>query len=163
MPSFEIISIGNELLSGRTLNTNLQTICKHLDDIGCEILRAFVVRDDTREISSTLNSCISSDSEWILLSGGLGPTYDDMTLSCVSSTLNLPLKINPLALEMIIQRYELLVEQKIIQSFVLTESRKKMATMPFGSIPLRNRVGTAPGILIKYNNNNIVCLPGVPD
>ena len=105
MPSFEIISIGNELLSGRTLNTNLQTICKHLDDIGCEILRAFVVRDDTQEISSTLNSCISSDSEWILLSGGLGPTYDDMTLSCVSSTLNLPLKINPLALEMIIQRY----------------------------------------------------------
>ena len=163
MPSFEIISIGNELLSGRTLNTNLQTICKHLDDIGCEILRAFVVRDDTQEISSTLNSCISSDSEWILLSGGLGPTYDDMTLSCVSSTLNLPLKINPLALEMIIQRYELLVERKIIQSFVLTESRKKMATMPFGSIPLRNRVGTAPGILIKYNNNNIVCLPGVPD
>ena len=52
---FEIISIGNELLSGRTLNSNLQTICQKLTDIGCNVSRSYVVRDDPTEISHVLN------------------------------------------------------------------------------------------------------------
>ena len=56
---FEIISIGNELLSGRTLNSNLQTICQKLTDIGCNVSRSYVIRDDPAEISHTLNLCIS--------------------------------------------------------------------------------------------------------
>ena len=159
---FQIISIGNELLSGRTLNTNLQTICNNLADIGCTVLRSYIIRDNCDEISWALNQAISSDSDWIILSGGLGPTYDDMTLSCTASTLNLPLELNEIALEMIIQRYKDLVDQNIIDSFSITDSRKKMALLPQNSIPLKNNVGTAPGVLIKYENKNIVCLPGVP-
>ena len=159
---FEIISIGNELLSGRTLNTNLQTICNNLADIGCTVLRSYIIRDNCDEISWALNQAISTDSEWIIISGGLGPTYDDMTLSCTASTLNLPLELNQLALEMIIQRYKDLVTQNIIDSFSITDSRKKMAILPKNSIPLKNNVGTAPGVLIKYENKNIICLPGVP-
>ena len=159
---FQIISIGNELLSGRTLNTNLQTICNNLADIGCTVSRSYVIRDNCDEISWALNQAISSDSDWIILSGGLGPAYDDMTLSCTASTLNLPLELNEIALEMIIQRYKDLVDQNIIDSFSITDSRKKMALLPQNSIPLKNNVGTAPGVLIKYENKNIVCLPGVP-
>ena len=159
---FEIISIGNELLSGRTLNSNLQTICQKLTDIGCNVSRSYVIRDDPTEISHVLNLCISSDSDWIIISGGLGPTFDDMTLSCISSTLNLPLEINDIALEMIITRYTDLVKKNIIESFSLTDSRKKMSMLPKNSIPLKNNVGTAPGVLIKYENKNIICLPGVP-
>ena len=159
---FEIISIGNELLSGRTLNTNLQTICNNLADIGCTVSRSYVIQDNCDEISWALNQAISTDSEWIIISGGLGPTYDDMTLSCTASTLNLPLELNQLALEMIIQRYKDLVTQNIIDSFSITDSRKKMAILPKNSIPLKNNVGTAPGVLIKYENKNIICLPGVP-
>ena len=159
---FEIISIGNELLSGRTLNTNLQTICNNLADIGCTVSRSYVIQDNCDEISWALNQPISTDSEWIIISGGLGPTYDDMTLSCTASTLNLPLELNQLALEMIIQRYKDLVTQNIIDSFSITDSRKKMAILPKNSIPLKNNVGTAPGVLIKYENKNIICLPGVP-
>ena len=73
---FEIISIGNELLSGRTLNTNLQTICKNLSDIGCSVSRSYVIRDDPEEISNTLKLSLNGDSQWIIISGGLGPTYD---------------------------------------------------------------------------------------
>ena len=160
---FQIISIGNELLSGRTLNTNLQTICNNLVDIGCIVSRSYVVRDNCDEISWALNQAISADSDWVILSGGLGPTYDDMTLSCTASTLNLPLVLNEIALEMIIQRYTDLVDQNIIDSFSITDSRKKMAILPKNSIPLKNNVGTAPGVLIKYENKNIVCLPGVPE
>ena len=159
---FEIISIGNELLSGRTLNTNLQTICNNLADIGCTVSRSYVIQDNCDEVSWALNQAISTDSEWIIISGGLGPTYDDMTLSCTASTLNLPLELNQLALEMIIQRYKDLVTQNIIDSFSITDSRKKMAILPKNSIPLKNNVGTAPGVLIKYENKNIICLPGVP-
>ena len=162
MTYFDVVSIGNELLSGRTTNTNLQTICKHLDNIGCQVLKAYVIRDKLNEISSILDLCRSSDADWIIMSGGLGPTYDDITLESVSFTLNLPLKINQIALKMIVQRYNILVEQKIIKNFILTESRKKMANLPIGSIPLKNRIGTAPGVLIKHNRKNIICLPGVP-
>ena len=159
---FEIISIGNELLSGRTLNTNLQTICKNLSDIGCSVSRSYVIRDDPEEISNTLKLSLNGDSQWIIISGGLGPTYDDMTLSCVASTLNLGLELNEIALKMIIERYNDLVRQNVIESFSLTASRKKMAMLPQESTPLNNDVGTAPGVLIKFKNKNIVCLPGVP-
>ncbi|MBH59452.1 MAG: competence damage-inducible protein A [Thaumarchaeota archaeon] len=159
---FEIISIGNELLSGRTLNTNLQTICNILSKIGYTVSRSYVVKDDCTEISWALKQAISNDSEWIIVSGGLGPTYDDMTLSCTASTLDLNLELNEVALEMIVRRYESLVAQNIIDSFSITDSRKKMAILPKNSIPLKNNVGTAPGVLIKYESKNIVCLPGVP-
>tara|TARA_B100000029_G_scaffold324890_1_gene317362 strand:- start:87810 stop:88640 length:831 start_codon:yes stop_codon:yes gene_type:complete len=159
---FEIISIGNELLSGRTLNTNLQTICNILSKIGYTVSRSYVVKDDCTEISWALKQAISNDSEWIIVSGGLGPTYDDMTLSCTASTLDLNLELNEVALEMIVRRYESLVAQNIIDSFSITDSRRKMAILPKNSIPLKNNVGTAPGVLIKYESKNIVCLPGVP-
>ena len=159
---FEIISIGNELLYGRTLNTNLQTICNILSKIGYTVSRSYVVKDDCTEISWALKQAISNDSEWIIVSGGLGPTYDDMTLSCTASTLDLNLELNEVALEMIVRRYESLVAQNIIDSFSITDSRRKMAILPKNSIPLKNNVGTAPGVLIKYESKNIVCLPGVP-
>jgi len=63
---------------------------------------------------------------------------------------------------MIIARYTDLVKKNIIESFSLTDSRKKMSMLPKNSIPLKNNVGTAPGVLIKYENKNIICLPGVP-
>ena len=123
---FQIISVGNELLSGRTLNTNLQTICNNLADIGCTVLRSYIIRDNCDEISWALNQAISSDSDWIILSGGLGPTYDDMTLSCIASTLNLPLELNEIALEMIIQRYKNLVDQNTVSYTHLTLPTKRI-------------------------------------
>ena len=147
---FQIISIGNELLSGRTLNTNLQTICNNLAVIGCTVSRSYVIRDNCDEISWALNQAISADSDWIIISGGLGPTYDDMTLSCTASILNLPLELNEIALEMIIQRFKDLVARNIIDSFSLTDSRKKMALLPQNSIPLKNNIGTAPGLSLIH-------------
>lgn len=160
--NFTIISIGNELLNGHTLNTNLQTLCKSIENIGGCILRAYIVKDDFDEISFALNNAIADDSFWIIISGGLGPTYDDITIEAISKSLELPLKINNDALDMLKVYYNKLLKTQIISNYNLTSERKKMALFPTGGIPLKNNIGTAPGMLLSNSDKNIICLPGVP-
>ena len=76
----EILCIGNELLSGITLNTNAHWISKKITKIGAYIRRVIVIRDDLDEIKLTLRDSLSRKPNWIIVCGGLGPTYDDKTL-----------------------------------------------------------------------------------
>ncbi len=152
--TFEFISIGNELLTGRTLNTNSQWLAQEITSLGGYVRRIITVRDDIDEIASALIDSLRRKTHWIILSGGLGPTYDDKTLEGVSRALNRELEINPKALEMVKEKYEGKAE--------LTEARIKMAKLPKDSEPLKNSVGTAPGVLLMYKRSKIVCLPGVP-
>ena len=160
--NFNIISVGDELLNGHTLNTNLHILCKSIENIGGFVSRAYIVKDDFAEISFALNNSISDDSFWIIFSGGLGPTYDDITIEAISKSLDLPLKINNDALAMVKAYYDKLLKTKIISNYNLTTARKKMALFPIDGIPLKNNIGTAPGMLLSTSNKKIICLPGVP-
>jgi molybdopterin-biosynthesis enzyme MoeA-like protein len=100
--------------------------------------------------------------DWIITSGGLGPTYDDVTLQGVARAVRRKLALNRKALEMIRRRYEELAREGAVESLELTPPRMKMAVLPRGAKPLENQVGTAPGVLLGVGGCWIICLPGVP-
>ena len=169
--SSEILCIGNELLLGTVLNTNAQWISKRIADAGGVVTRITVVRDNINEISSVVNETLVRDPDWLIISGGLGPTYDDRTLEGVAMALGTDLVLDEDAIEMLKRSFA-----RYLSSPKLNEVRLKMARIPKGSIPIQNPVGSAPSVLIdtsKFDNNinstgsgkhtKIICLPGVPN
>ena len=158
----EIICVGNELLIGKILNTNAQWLAKKITCLGLSVRRITVVGDDLDEIASAIREAIQRKPAFIITTGGLGPTFDDKTLEGVARALNRELEVNAEALEMIKKKYMKYVAEGRIEKFEMTPARVKMATLPKDARPLPNPVGTAPGVLIEYEDVKLVMLPGVP-
>ncbi|RLG06904.1 MAG: hypothetical protein DRN59_02220 [Thaumarchaeota archaeon] len=159
---FDIISIGYELLDGRVLNTNARWLAEQISRMGGRVWRVTMIGDDIDEISAVVRDSIRRRVDWVITTGGLGPTYDDVTLQGVAKALKRRLVLNRKAVELIRRRYEELAARGVVDSPELTPSRLKMAMLPRGAKPLENDVGTAPGVLLKAGRTRIVCLPGVP-
>ncbi len=152
----EIISVGNELLTGHTLNTNAQWIAKQVTSAGGIVERITVVRDEIDEIASSIRESLSRKVCWIIISGGLGPTYDDRTLQGLAKAIGQRLVLNEEAVRMLEHKYSRTLNP------TLTAPRIKMATMPARSKPLENPVGHAPAVMVKHGPCTIFSLPGVP-
>ncbi|MEM1514924.1 MAG: nicotinamide mononucleotide deamidase-related protein [Thermoproteota archaeon] len=159
----EIISVGNEILIGKILNTNAHWLARRLTSLGLSVRRITVVGDDLDEISSTIRESIWRRPAFIITTGGLGPTFDDKTLEGVALATNRGLGENREALEMIKRKYEQYVAEGMTERFELTEYRVKMARLPIGAKPLPNPVGTAPGVLLQHESVTLIILPGVPE
>ena len=157
----ELISIGNELLTGQTPNTNAQWIANHISDFGGIVKRIITVGDNIREISSILQTTLTRTPTFIITTGGLGPTFDDKTVQSIAKALNKPLELNEKALALVKERYRH-YEKTTSKTIELTPSRLKMAILPKGATPLSNPEGTAPGVLIHTDLSTIIALPGVP-
>ena len=153
----EILSIGNELLIGHTLDTNSYWIAKQLLQLGWTLQRITKIRDDLEEIKKTMRESLNRHPRVLITLGGLGPTHDDMTLKGVALALGRALELNPGAMRLVKQRYSSMNGQA-----KWTRYRKKMATIPRGSLPLPNPIGTAPGVLSYKTGTVIFSLPGVP-
>ena len=162
MDIYEIISVGNELLNGKTLNTNAHWLAKAITELGYFVRRCTVIRDDIEEISSAVRESFERRVDWLIISGGLGPTYDDKTLKGLAKSLDRELVLNEDALRMVKKKYTEIFDHGLLKTVELTPERLKMATLPEGSKPLPNPVGTAPGVLLRKGSMNIICLPGVP-
>ncbi len=159
----EIVCIGNELLIGKTLNTNAQWLAKRIITLGLNVRRITTIGDDVNEIADITKEALQRKPRFIITTGGLGPTFDDKTLEGIAKAANCPLQIHEEALKMIEETYQRYVKEGLVKEKVkLTSPRIKMATLPKGAIPLPNPIGTAPGVLLKRNNVTIIALPGVP-
>jgi len=159
---FEIISVGNELLIGKTLNTNAHWLAKMITELGGFVKRCTIIRDDVDDISFAIKESVKRGVNWLIISGGLGPTYDDKTLQGVAKALDRELIIDDDALKMVEKKYEYMADHGILKKAELTPARVKMATLPKGSKALPNPIGTAPGVIIDGGERKIICLPGVP-
>ncbi len=157
VPTAEILSIGNELLIGHTLDTNSHWIAKRLSKLGWILQRVTQLRDSQESIVSGIRESIRRKPTVVITLGGLGPTHDDMTLAGISKALNTPLNVNADALRLVEEHYRRLETHP-----KLTKYRTKMATLPHHSVPLPNPIGTAPGVSINKSGTTIYCLPGVP-
>lgn len=158
----EIICVGNELLIGKTLNTNATWLAKRVTSLGLMVKRIMVIGDDVDEIAKAIQEALRRKPEFIITTGGLGPTFDDKTLEGIAKGLNRRLEVNGKALKMVREKYEVYLKQGKIERVELTPPRVKMATLPEDSEPLPNPVGTAPGMMAKVKGASIVALPGVP-
>lgn len=158
----EIISVGNELLIGKTLNTNALWMAKRSTTLGIMVKRITVVGDDVDEISKVIRETLLRKPRFIITTGGLGPTFDDKTLEGIAKSLDTQLEVNEKALRMVREKYDAFVKAGRIEKAELTPPRVKMATIPKGAKPLPNPVGTAPGVMIESGDSVVIALPGVP-
>jgi nicotinamide-nucleotide amidase len=157
-----VIGVGTELLNGRTANTNAQWLCGEIYSLGGTVKRALTVPDDLGEISAAVRETVAGGPRWIVITGGLGPTYDDMTLRGVADALGVELVEDSKAKEMILFKLEEYREKGRMMSLDYTPERAKMALIPKGGVPLSNSAGTAPGVLFDVSGTLMACLPGVP-
>lgn len=159
----EIICVGNELLIGKTLNTNGTWLAKRVTSLGLTVKRIVVIRDELDEIAETVQETLRRKPDFIITTGGLGPTFDDKTLEGIARGLNRRLEVNEEALRMVRQKYVAYLEKTgKTEKIELTPPRVKMATLPEGARPLSNPVGTAPGVITEVEGTFIIALPGVP-
>jgi molybdenum cofactor synthesis domain-containing protein len=153
MFTIEILCVGNELLSGITLNTNAHWLAGKIAKAGGTVGRITVVNDDLGAISSAVRESLARKSDLLIITGGLGATYDDMTLEGVARALGRKVVLDGRAVQLLKSSYA-----KRNLHYKINKVRLKMATIPEGSTPIENAVGSAPSVMI----DNIFCLPGVP-
>jgi nicotinamide-nucleotide amidase len=158
----EIVCVGNELLIGKTLNTNAQWLSKRATAMGIAVERITVVADDVDEIASAVREALQRKPQFIITTGGLGPTFDDKTLEGVAKALSRKLKVNAKALQMIKEKYEAYARERRAEKVELTQSRIKMATIPEKTEPVPNPVGTASAVRADMDGTILFALPGVP-
>ncbi|HVO85817.1 MAG TPA: nicotinamide mononucleotide deamidase-related protein [Candidatus Eisenbacteria bacterium] len=158
----EIISVGNELLIGKVVNTNASWMAKRATSLGTIVRRITVISDDVDEISTAVREAIKRKPRFIITTGGLGPTFDDKTLEGLARALKQNLKVNEKALDMVKKRYEEYRKQGRMIDAELTAPRVKMATVPENAKPLHNPVGTAPAAIMNLRGTVLIALPGVP-
>jgi len=143
-----ILIIGNEILSGRTQDTNTVTLAIWLNSIGVKVNEVRVIPDDEKTIIDTLN-ILRKENDYVFTTGGIGPTHDDITASSVSKAFNLKYEIHEQAF-------------KILEAYYkpgeFNEGRQKMVWMPRNAELILNPTSGAPG----FSVNNVFCLPGVP-
>ena len=144
-----ILSIGNELLSGDTINTNAGWMGRNLTDIGCDICRQITVPDKKDSISNALTELVNLNPGYIICTGGLGPTHDDITAQSISKAFKVKYENHKEAFQILENYYG---------KSKFNDGRKKMAKMPRGSKLIYNPSSAAPGFIIK----NVISLPGVP-
>ncbi len=150
----ETIAIGTELLIGQISNTNARYLSEKLNELGINVYYHTVVGDNMKRILEVLNIA-KKRSKYIFLTGGLGPTQDDVTRDAVAQVADVPLKEDSKAKEKI----EAFFKSKNIPMPI---SNLNQALVPDGSTILANDYGTAPGFLLPFEESLIICLPGPP-
>ncbi|MBT3307401.1 MAG: competence/damage-inducible protein A [Alphaproteobacteria bacterium] len=143
-----IVIIGNEVLSGRTQDTNVQYLAQGLGELGVRLAEVRVVPDDEGEIIDAVNA-LKVRFDYVFTTGGIGPTHDDITSASVAKAFGVPLVRSHEAEALLRGRYK---------PEDITEARMKMATVPEGASLIDNPVSVAPGFQIE----NVFVLAGIP-
>jgi len=146
-PTAAILIIGNEILSGRTQDINVQFIAKRLADLGIKLEEVRVIPDVPGRIITAVNELRAAYSQ-LFTTGGIGPTHDDITSECIAAAFGVPWQHHPETFAMMAERMG--------ENF--NAARQRMATMPRGARPIANAVSLAPGFSI----GNVHVMAGVP-
>ena len=149
-----ILSIGSELVSGLTLDTHARDLARALGEIGLPVAR-FDVLDDCLDEIAVAFAHAARDAEIVVVTGGLGPTLDDLTRDALARAMGVPLEAHPDA----VAHLETWAK---VHHRTLSESNRRQAMLPRGARPIANPVGTAPGIDVAFGNARVFCMPGVP-
>ncbi|MBR5979211.1 MAG: competence/damage-inducible protein A, partial [Oscillospiraceae bacterium] len=150
----EIITVGDELLNGRTENTNASFLSRELQNLGFSVSNQAAVADRTTDIVQALMTAVNRSSV-IVFTGGLGPTDHDLTKETVAKALGMTLEEDEDTLERIRAFFE-------SRGREMKDNNRKQALIPAGAEILENDNGTAPGVYIEKDGQIIILLPGPP-
>lgn len=151
----EIIAVGSELLSGGVTNTNARFLSELLTAAGVDVLYHTAVGDDAPRLEAAVNTA-RRRAELLVFTGGLGPTYDDMTKTAVCAALDTPLVLHPEVVDEIRHYFDTVFRRE------MPACNLQQAYLPAGCTVFRNPVGTAPGCAFSAGGITAVLLPGVP-
>ena len=146
-PTAAVLVIGDEILSGRTQDTNTNTVARFLAALGIDLMEARVVSDDHGRIVEALDA-LRSRWDYVFTTGGIGPTHDDITADAVAAAFGVALHEHPDALAILSRRY----------GDDFNAARRRMARIPEGGVLIANPVTDAPGFQI----GNVFVMAGVP-
>lgn len=152
----ELISVGTEILLGTIVNTNASFLAEKCALFGLSIYYQSVVGDNEKRLEETLKTALDR-SDVVILSGGLGPTQDDLTKETVARVMNRELVLDKHSKERIEEYF------KKSQTKTITENNWKQALIPKGAIVVDNDNGTAPGVIIEEGGKSVILLPGPPN
>ena len=147
-PTAAVLIIGDEILSGRTADTNLNTIARFLASLGIDLMEARTVGDRPEQIIEALNA-LRHGHDYVFTTGGIGPTHDDITADCVAEAFGVALPEHPDAIAILERRYG---------PGEFNAARRRMARIPLGGSLIANPVTDAPGFQI----GNVFVMAGVP-
>lgn len=150
----ELISVGTELLMGQVLNTDAQFMARELAPLGVNVYHQVTVGDNPGRLKDAVNLALSR-ADTVILSGGLGPTGDDLTKETVAEAFGLELVEDPESVEMLKARFRAFGRE-------MTPNNLKQAAFPEGSVILKNPNGTAPGCIVEKDGKRAILLPGPP-
>jgi nicotinamide-nucleotide amidase len=154
MLKITILTIGDEICIGQVVNTNASWLAAKCTELGCRIVAHSIVGDEKEIMISELNRLLPI-SDFIIITGGLGPTHDDITKPVLCEFFKDELVFH----EETLNQIEFLFKWRGLK---LTERNRGQAFIPSKCTPLKNLMGTAPGMLFSFQNKYIVSLPGVP-
>lgn len=154
VPCAELLSVGTELLLGEIVDTNAAYLSRALADAGIDVYYKTTVGDNRLRLATAMGIALSR-SDILIVTGGLGPTQDDITKEVLAALLGIPLELRADAWEGI---QSLLTRR----GRPVTENNKRQAMLPQGARLIPNPVGVAPGVWLEHGSKLIVCLPGVP-
>ena len=143
-----IIIIGNEILSGRTIDANTSTLAIWLNSLGVNLNEVRVIPDIEKKIVYTINE-LRNKFDYVFTTGGIGPTHDDITANSISKAFGVKYSTHPEAFKILESYYK---------SGEFNKGRQRMAWTPSGAKLILNPTSGAPGFVIE----NVFCLPGVP-
>jgi len=150
----EIVTTGTELLLGQIDDTNATYLARQLRDLGIDLYFRTTVGDNEGRIAQALEQALAR-ADLVLVTGGLGPTVDDVTRQAVARVTGRPLVLHPNLLAQI----EAFFNRAGVR---MTENNRRQACLPEGCIPIENPVGTAPGFIVEDRRGTLIILPGVP-
>ncbi|NLI57265.1 MAG: competence/damage-inducible protein A [Clostridium sp.] len=150
----EILAVGTELLMGQIVNTNAQYISERLNSIGVNVYFHSVVGDNPKRLENSIKLALER-SDLVVITGGLGPTKDDITKEKVAEVFNRKMVLHEESLKRIKDYFIKLGRE-------MTDNNAKQAYFPEDSIIIENNKGTAPGCIIESENKVVIILPGPP-
>lgn len=145
----EIVAIGDEILLGNTVNTNAAFLSKELQKLGFCVTGHTVLSDNETSLKKGLKDAIE-ESDLVIATGGLGPTFDDKTKKVAAELFDISLE------------YDEDLAAELFQKFEENKYKKEQATIPKGAVILKNKIGTAPGFIFEKDSHVLILLPGVP-
>ena len=156
----ELVSVGTEILLGNIVNTNSVYLSEQCAGLGLSVYYQTVVGDNEERMKAVISTALER-SDVVILTGGLGPTEDDLTKEVTAQLMGLPLVEDPHSKELL-EKYMKQYEKNNPQRRI-TSNNYKQALVPEGSLVLDNHNGTAPGLIIEKNGKTAILLPGPPN
>ena len=149
-----ILAVGSEMLTPFKVDTNSLLITERLNAIGFDVRMKAVVADDIDEIAGVVQGALAWTNV-LIVTGGLGPTEDDLTREAVARVLDVPLELDESILQGLRERFAR-------RGLMMSDNNRRQAMVPKGAIVLENRNGSAPGLLLTSGRTDVVLLPGPP-